>query len=118
MKIIYLLITLFISPDSPTKESVYEYLISINCKHPEIVTAQSVLETGWYKSYSCRTRHNLFGLRYKHQYLIFDNWKESCDAYLSKVQYKYTGGDYYRFLDSIGYAVDTNYIYNLKRIKL
>ncbi len=118
MKIIYLLITLFISPDSPTKESVYEYLTSIDCKHPDIVTAQAVLETGHFESYSCRTRHNLFGLRYNHQYLIFDNWKESCDAYLSKIQYKYRGGDYYKFLDSIGYATDTSYIYKLKRIKL
>lgn len=117
MKIIYLLITLFISTDSPTKESVYEYLVSIDCKYPDIVTAQSVLETGHYQSYSCRTRHNLFGLRYNHKYLIFDNWRESCDAYMSKIQYKYKGGDYYEFLEDMGYAVDTNYIYKLKRFR-
>jgi flagellum-specific peptidoglycan hydrolase FlgJ len=104
--------------EPPNKELVYEYLVSIDCKHPNIVTAQSILETGHYKSYSCRNRNNLFGLRHNHQYLIFNNWKESCDAYLSKVQYKYNGGDYYRFLDSIGYATDTSYIYKLKRIKI
>lgn len=118
MKIIYSLISLFIGTSSPTNESVYEYLTAIDCKYPEIVTAQAILETGHFESYSCRTRHNLFGLKYKHQYLIFDNWKESCDAYVSKVQYKYSGGDYYKFLDSIGYAADTNYVYKLKRIKI
>lgn len=110
--------TMVFSSENLNKEMVYNYLVSIDCKHPEIVTAQSILETGHYKSYSCRNRKNLFGLRYNHQYLIFDNWKESCDAYLSKVQYKYKGGDYYKFLDSIGYATDTSYIYKLKRIKI
>ena len=109
---------MFISTESPTRGSVYEYLVNINCKHPEIVTAQAVLETGHFKSYSCRTRHNLFGLRYNHQYLIFDNWEESCDAYLTKVQYKYKGGDYYKFLEELGYASDTNYVNKLKHIKI
>ena len=101
-----------------TKDEVYDYLISIDCMHPEIVTAQAVLETGHFKSFSCRERHNLFGLRYNHQYLIFDTWQESCDAYLTKVQYKYTGGDYYEFLKEIGYATDPEYCFKLKRIKI
>lgn len=118
MKVIYLLIMLFVNPEPPTKENVYEYLVEIGCKHPEIVTAQSVLETGHFKSYSCRTRHNLFGLRYNHEYLIFDNWKQSCDAYMSKVQYKYKGGDYYTFLKELGYASDPEYINKVKSIKI
>jgi len=113
MKIIYLII-LFICSEPPNKETVYNYLVSINCKYPEIVTAQAILETGHFKSYSCRKRHNLFGLKYDHKYLIFDNWKESCDAYMSKIQYKYKSGDYYTFLDELGYAKDPDYINKLK----
>lgn len=100
-----------------TKEEVYEYLVSIDCKFPEIVTAQSILETGHFKSYSCRVRHNLFGLRYNNKYFIFDSWEESCDAYISKVQYKYKGGDYYVFLEKLGYASDPDYCKKLKKIK-
>lgn len=100
------------------KTEVYDYLILIECKHPEIVTAQSILETGYYKSFSCRKRHNLFGLRYNHQYLIFDTWQESCDAYLSKIQYRYISGDYYEFLEEIGYAEDPEYINKLYKIKI
>jgi len=101
-----------------TKREVYDYLVSIDCKHPEIVTAQAILETGHFKSFSCSNRHNLFGLRYNHKYLIFDTWEESCNAYLTKVQYKYTSGDYYEFLEKIGYATDPGYCFKLKRIKI
>lgn len=101
-----------------TKQEVYDYLVSIDCQHPDIVTAQSLLETGHYTSYSCRTRRNLFGLRYNHKYLIFDTWRESCDAYMSKIQYKYSGGDYYAFLEKLGYATDPEYCFKLKRIKI
>lgn len=117
-KILLILLMLPIFGNSQTKQEVYDYLIEIDCKYPEIVTAQAVLETGYFKSYSCKKRHNLFGLRYNHKYLIFDNWKESCVAYISKIQYKYKGGDYYKFLTNLGYASDPNYIKKIKNIKL
>jgi flagellum-specific peptidoglycan hydrolase FlgJ len=100
-----------------TKTEVYNYLIEIGCKHPDIVTAQSRLETGNYTSFSCTNRKNLFGLRYNHKYLIFNTWKESCDAYMTKIQYKYVSGDYYEFLERLGYATDKEYINKLKRFK-
>lgn len=112
------LLLIGISSFGQTKGEVYEYLVSIDCKHPEIVTAQSVLETGHYKSYSCRERKNLFGLRYNHKYLEFDKWQDSCDAYMSKVQYKYNGGDYYKFLEELGYATDPEYVKKLSGIKI
>ena len=117
LKILLILLMLQIYGNSQTKQEVYDYLIEINCKHPEIVTAQAILETGHFKSYSCKTRHNLFGLKYNHKYLIFDHWKESCDAYLSKIQYKYKEGDYYMFLKNLGYAKDPNYINKIKNIQ-
>jgi flagellum-specific peptidoglycan hydrolase FlgJ len=118
MKNLLIVILLPLAGISQTKQEVYDYLREIDCKYPKIVTAQSVLETGHYKSYSCRTRHNLFGLRYDHKYLIFDTWQQSCDAYMSKIQYKYVEGDYYTFLQNLGYATDPEYINKLKSIKI
>lgn len=118
MKNLLIILLLPIFGISQTKQEVYDYLVEINCKYPKIVTAQAILETGYFKSYSCKTRHNLFGLRYNHKYLIFDNWKESCNAYLSKIQYKYKGGDYYTFLENLGYASDVEYCNKLKSIKI
>lgn len=114
--IILLLIT--ITSYSQTKDSVYSYLKEIGVKHPEIVTAQATLETGHYKSYSCRVRKNLFGLTRNHKLEYFDNWKESCRAYKNWIQYKYKGGDYYKFLINLGYASDPLYTQKLKQIRL
>jgi len=118
MKNLLILLLIPIFGITQTKQEVYDYLVEIKCEYPKIVTAQAVLETGHFKSYSCRARHNLFGLRYDHKYLIFDNWKESCDAYITKIQYKYKGGDYYKFLTDLGYAKDPEYIKKIKNIKL
>ena len=100
---------------SQTKQDVRSYLNDIGCKHVDIVLAQARHETGNFTSYSCRVRHNLFGLRYNHKYMVFDNWKQSCDKYMTSIQYKYESGDYYEFLEQIGYATDTLYIYKLKQ---
>ena len=80
-----------------TKDSVYNYLLKIGVKHPRIVLKQAILETGHFTSYSCRKRHNLFGLTRNHELEYFENWKESCDKYVKWVQYKYVAGDYYDF---------------------
>lgn len=106
--------------DSLCTTNVMLYLDSIGVHHKDIVVRQAVLETGWFKSYTCRTKNNLFGLtngRTK-QYFVFDNWKESCIGYRDMVQYKYKGGDYYKFLVDMHYASDPNYISKLKGIKL
>jgi len=100
-----------------TQEEVYSYLKEIGCEHPEIVLIQARHETGNFKSYGSRVRHNLFGLwnSSEKKYYNFSCWQESCNAYLCKVQYKYTGGDYYSFLEEVGYATDSLYIKKLKK---
>jgi len=92
-------------------------LQEMKISHPEIVLAQSKLETGYYTSQLTRTHNNIFGFRTKNGYLQFDHWKE-CIQYYKKWQSKrYKGsGDYYKFLQEIGYAEDTNYIHKLKKI--
>ena len=83
-----------------------------NIKHPKIVLAQAILETGWFKSSVCRNKHNLFGLTNPRtgQYYEFNHWTESVKAYYTKVQYRYKGGNYLLWLRDIGYAEDKGYI--------
>lgn len=69
-------------------------------KHPRIVTAQAVLETGHFKSDLCLNDNNLFGLynSKRCRYHTFDHWTESVVAYLDYVQYRYKPlNDYYKF---------------------
>lgn len=114
---IKLLFILYLQPTSQTVQIWCDYY---ELHHSEIVVAQSILETGHYKSYNCIKRNNLFGLtKPKGGYFIFKHWSESVKAYKTKVQYKYKEGeDYYHFLDRIGYSSAPNYITTLKQIRL
>lgn len=89
-----------------------------NIKHPKIVLAQAILETGWFKSSVCRNKHNLFGLTNPRtgQYYEFSHWTESVKAYYTKVQYRYKGGNYLLWLRDIGYAEEKTYIRALIRV--
>lgn len=101
------------------QEGLMEALEYYEVKHPQIVYAQAVLETGHFKSDLCLNGNNLFGLynSKKHRYHTFDHWTESVVAYLDYVQYRYKPpNDYYKFLSNIGYAEDPNYINKLKGI--
>lgn len=103
------------SPKDGLKEALEYYEVH----HPEIVYAQAVLETGYFKSDLCINGNNLFGLynSRKKRYYTFDHWTESVEAYIDFVQYKYKPpNDYYQFLDNIEYAEDPYYINKLKRI--
>lgn len=104
---------------SPTYESVYMVCKMYNLEYPEIVVAQSVLETGHYKSQQCLQHNNLFGLydSKNKRYYRFDHWIHSVLAYKQKVQYRYKGGDYYEFLRKIGYAEDSLYVEKVKSIQ-
>ena len=86
--------------------------------HPRIVIAQALLETGYFTSRVCLENNNLFGLRRPKDggYYEFDNWEESVKAYRDYVQYKYKGGDYYQFLQRIGYAEDPDYVTKVRQI--
>jgi len=103
---------------SQTIESLRTHLNASEVHHKEIVLRQAILETGWLTSYSCKNRHNLFGFRYRGEYLEFDSWQESVDYYQRWQKRHYKGGDYYKFIKDRGYATDPDYITKLKHIKL
>ena len=101
------------------QEGLIEALEYYGVKHPEIVYAQAILETGHFRSKVYRECNNLFGLynsRTK-SYYKFDHWSESVVAYLNFIQDRYKPpNDYYKFLSDIGYAEDPHYINKVKRI--
>lgn len=101
------------------QEGLIEALEYYKVKHPQIVYAQAVLETGHFKSDLCLNGNNLFGLynSKKHRYYTFDHWKDCIIAYKEMIQYKYKDGDdYLNFLKEIGYAEDSEYICKLKEL--
>ena len=106
------------------QEGLMEALEYYEVKHPQIVYAQAILETGHFKSDLCLNSNNLFGLYNSKQnrYYTFDHWKDCVIAYKEMVQYKYKGDndkppkDYYKFLSNIRYAEDAQYIQKLKDI--
>lgn len=110
------------SSPAPSPDSVYAEIVRNGLQHPEIVLAQAILETGWFKCNGCSLNsNNLFGLydsRCK-EYFYYENWKESIKGYKRGIQYKYDPSkhkDYYHFLKDVGYASDPYYIDKVKKI--
>lgn len=101
-----------------TIPNLYAEIIQNGIRHPKIVLAQAILETGWFTSPVCRNKHNLFGLTNPRtgKYFEFGHWTESVRAYYTKVQYRYKGGNYLLWLKNIGYAEDPRYVRSLSRI--
>lgn len=105
-----------------TTSNVLKELKKQNIKFPEIVLAQSLLETGWYQCENCSMDvNNLFGLydSKEKKYFSYPSWEESIGGYKRGVQYKYFKkkyDNYYQFLDDIGYASDPQYIVKLKKL--
>ena len=102
----------------PTKENVAACLHYYGVKHPEIVLAQGILETGHFKSNACVLYNNLFGLSKGGKLMRFHHWVESIKFYSTVIQirYKPPSENYYQFLKRINYAEDNRYIQKISRI--
>ena len=104
-----------------TYGNVYTICVTQNVKFPEVVTSQSVLETGWYKCQNCSlNKNNIFGF-YSDRYLTFDHWMQSV-AYYKEWQDKYmpiaicNNDEYLQWLKDFGYFTDENYINKINNI--
>ena len=108
----------FFLSDTITVEGLYKACEYYEIQQPDIVVAQAILETGFFKSDLCLKQHNLFGLFNSRtmDFYSFDHWTESVKAYRDKVQYRYKTGNYYDWLEHIGYAEDSLYVSKLKNI--
>lgn len=109
----------FFLSDTITVEGLYKACEYYEIQQPDIVVAQAILETGFFKSDLCLKRHNLFGLFNSRtmDFYSFNHWTESVKAYYDLVQYRYKEGDYYAWLSKIGYAEDPNYIAKVKSVQ-
>ena len=113
-----------------TKEALIEMIKELGIKHPEIVLAQSILETGHWTSTIFKENHNLFGMKQARSrirtakgtqlnHAYYHSWQESvydyafyqC-RYLSKIT---NNEDYFAALDA-SYAESNNYSKHLKEI--
>jgi flagellum-specific peptidoglycan hydrolase FlgJ len=107
-----------------TEEKLAAELKRLNVKHPHIVMAQSILETGHWKSKIFRENHNLFGMKQagsrintaagtQHNHAYYETWIESIYDY-AFYQCRYLGGirteaEYYAYLGN-SYAEDPEYV--------
>ena len=100
----------------PNMLTVCEYY---NIKYPRIVTAQAILESDNFKSGLFISHQNPFGLYNSstQSFFKFDHWTQAVVAYQKLIESKYQEGDYYEFLNDIGYATDPYYIRKVKAIE-
>ena len=100
------------------ESNLYDELIAQGVEFPDIVLAQAILETGYFKSHACMNKNNLFGLRKGDgTYMSFDHWTDAVAAYVRYIQkWEEPPTDYYRYLDKLGYAEDSSYIAKVKEI--
>ena len=97
-----------------TEKNLKKELIRQGVSHPNIVLAQAKLESNLGKSDVAQRTNNLFGLRKGKRYRRFSHWTQCVTAYKNLIQSRYEGGNYYAFLNRIGYAEDPNYTDRLK----
>lgn len=107
--------------------------IEFNCiTSPEIVMAQSRLETGNFRSDLCIGHNNLFGMKKArvrpssaqgatdNNYATYLTWYDSVkDLKLFQGWYLSRGrdlSDYYTFLEEIGYAEDPKYLVKIREL--
>lgn len=97
---------------------VRQMIIAYDIKHPDIVMRQLCLESGYLNCKDCSWAccNNPFGMYYKGAYLNYDNLEHAIEYYKWWQDQLYTGGDYYDFLERVGYAEEPTYVERLKEM--
>lgn len=101
-------------PKVLNETNLKEELAKNNIPHANIVLAQAKLESGNFKSDLVRTHQNIFGLKKGNRYRRYSHWTECVKDYKKCISDRYDGGNYYVFLNRIGYASHPNYTGLLK----
>ena len=123
-------ITLINEKDSFSKEKMANMLDDLNVKFPWIPMAQSMIETGQWKSEVFLENNNLFGMREAKSRITtstgtnlnhaeYNSWRESIYDY-AFYQSRYLGNiktesEYYQYL-AASYAEDPGYIKKIKQV--
>lgn len=112
-----------------SKKELKKYIKHLNLKHPDIVYAQAVLESGNFNSYIFKNNNNIFGMKEAqvrnntargsvNGHAYYSNWRQSVIDYAlfqSTYMRKLNREEYFRYLDR-NYARDPNYSKKLKQI--
>ena len=118
------------SQDSLTVQNLTYVVWSLPFKHKDIVIAQAILETGWFKSKNCVNNNNLFGMRQVYTrtttsdtvingYSHYPNWKQSVIDYFILQSTREniiptSRTQYFHYLDKVYSEVGRNYSDQLK----
>lgn len=110
---------------------LYLEIIENDIKHPDIVLAQAILESGYLSSPIFIENNNLFGMRFPERrptvalsenrgYSVYDCWTDSVKDYKLFQEFLFrrkekTRDEYFDYLDRI-YAEDPNYVPFLKKV--
>lgn len=89
---LFLLLSLTVSAKIPTKQEVYNEILAVGIKFPDIALAQAILESGSFTSKLAKYNHNLFGMRLakvrkttaigkQYGYAKYKTWKDSVKDY-------------------------------------
>ena len=130
--LVLLATTMFASARTPNQREVYEELIRLDVKFPDIVLAQTILESGHFVSKIAKQNNNLFGMRMpkirettaigqRYGYARYYNWKESVKDYklwqeaLLKKYPNMTKGQYKSYINRV-YSTGKNYISKINLI--
>lgn len=120
--------------DSVTVDSLKMMVWSLPFKHKDIIVAQAILETGWFKSKNYQINNNLFGMKQIFSrattadttingYSHYPNWRMSVIDYYLKQSTREsivptTREQYFHYLDKIYSEVGSGYSSQLKDIIL
>ncbi|MBM3431715.1 MAG: hypothetical protein FJX92_01765 [Bacteroidetes bacterium] len=104
-------------------QGVYDSIKAAGIRHPDVVMAQCIQETGWLEcNRCCLGYNNLFGFYNKSKKCMRFSTEGDCIAYYKKWQDKrydkwhntYPGQDYFHFLKSVKYATGDKYTAEVK----
>jgi len=119
-----------LTSEEPNYENVYNSILEHNIEFPDIVFAQSILESGHYKSEVFQANNNMFGMKMPRirqtvaiaknlGYAVYSDWKSSITDYMlwqkNVMKTKtFSRSQYYAYLDK-RYAIK-GYSTKLKQI--
>lgn len=101
-----------------SQKEVYGKIVNAGIAHPEIVLKQAIVESANFKYKRAIQQNNYLGLLKNGKLIKFNTLDAGLIYYRDRVQSRYKGGDYKRFLKRIGYAKDPKYIRKLDNTKL
>lgn len=118
--------------DSVSVHDIQMAIWALPFKHKDIVLAQAILETGWFKSKNFMNNNNLFGMKQPHTrmttsdtsydgYAHYNSWQQSIiDYYIlqstTESVYPRSREQYYHYLDKTYSEVGRSYSSQLKDI--